>query len=156
MRLILTKGENVNKRLIETMKKLNKNLIVILSARSYSSLEKDLTPTCNKKECFFLDTVSPKANNKNVVYVAPGNLTGLSIAINQAQQPFQKKVCVIFDSFSSLMLQNDIQTLTKFVSFIITRAQDWAIDLVFILPNEKDNSLISMLKQSADKIEVKG
>lgn len=156
IKLLLTKPDKLSKAFLSTVKGSGKNNILVLASKPYYLIKSEVNKACSGKECLFLDTVA-KSDSEEVVYLPAENLTALSIAINQAQQSFAGgKVTVIFDSITNLFIKNDISTLIKFFSFILSRSQDWKIDLVFVLPEEgMDEKLLSIIKQSADKVERK-
>lgn len=156
IKLILTKPEHLSKSFLDTLKKSGKNTIAILSSKPFYLVKEQVTKACIGKQCLFFDTLA-KTNEENVVFLPGENLTALSIAINQAQQSFSGgKVTVIFDSITNLLIKNDINTLIKFFSFILSRTEDWHLDLIFVLPEEGlDAKLLSIIKQSADKVEKK-
>lgn len=155
IKLILTKPEHLDKGFMESLKKSGKNSIVVLSSKPYSLIKDKLDGACKGKKCLFFDTVSDSKSD-NVVYLPAENLTALSIAINQAQQSFDGKVALIFDSITNLSIKNDISILIKFFSFMLSRTREWNIDLVFVLSEEGiDEKILSIIKQSADKVERK-
>lgn len=155
IKLILSKPGNIDKDFISSMKGLKNNIISILSSKPYSMINEKVNKVCKSKSCLFLDTVAD-SNLDEVVYLPAENLTALSIAINQAQQSFVGKVTLVFDTVTNLSVKNDTSTLIKFFSFILSRSRDWGADLVFILPSEGvDEKLMSIIKQSSDKIERK-
>jgi hypothetical protein len=155
IKLIVGKPEKMDRIYNESLKKSGKNIISILSSKPYYSIKQQLEKSCLNKKCLFLDTVA-ESQGEDVIYLPAENLTALSIAINQAQQPFNGKVTIIFDSITNLSIKNDLSTLIKFFVFILSRVRDWGIDLVIITPSEGlDEKLISIIKQSADKIEKK-
>lgn len=155
IKLVLSKPENVDKDFFSSVQMLKGNTITVLSSKPYSLIVDKIGKICKGKSCLFLDTVSD-SNLDQVVYLPAENLTALSIAINQAQQSFTGKVTVVFDTITNLSIKNDVSTLIKFFSFILSRSHEWGIDLVFILPREGvDEKLLSIIKQSSDKIERK-
>lgn len=154
IKLVLSKPEKMDLSLGYSVKKAGKNAIVVLSSKPFYSMKEKLDSACKGKSCLFLDTISESGATDQMVYVPGENLTALSIAINQAQQSFNGKVTVVFDSITNLSIKNDVSMLIKFFSFILFRARDWGVDLVFVLPQEGvDEKLLSVLKQSADKVE---
>jgi hypothetical protein len=91
-----------------------------------------------------------------VVYVPASNLTAISIAINQAQQSFNGKVSVIFDSVSGLGMNNDQAILMKFLLFLIRKSRDWGAELILILPEDAlEKKYVELLKQSCDEVKKK-
>ena len=133
------------------VKKKGKNVVEVLGSKSFSSIKSSLPKKC-QEECIFIDTIS-KSNGANVIYISPSNLTGISIAVNQAAQSLQEKPSIIFNSISSLFNNNNPSMLIKFISFLVSRAQVWKADLFFVFSEEGLNTeVISVLKESADKV----
>ena len=155
IKLILTKPEKVNKVFLENLRKVKGGTLGILSSKPFYSSQKEFEMGCKNKSCLFIDTVS-ESKGENVVFINPSNLTGLSIAINQGIQGLGKNPYIIFDSLSNLAIRNNSEILIKFISFILKKSLDWKSNLILVLPDEKSNEkLISMIKQSADKVEKK-
>jgi len=155
IKLILSKSENLDKNFFGVISSLKGNIISVLSSKPYSIVKEKTNKICKSKQCLFLDTVAD-SNYKDVVYLPAENLTSISIAINQAQQSFKGKATIVFDTITNLAIKNDSSILIKFFSFILSRSHEWSADLIFILPNEGvDENLMSLIKQSSDKIEKK-
>lgn len=153
IKLVLSKSEKLDSSFVDSIRKSGSNVIAVLSLKPYYQLKQKINPACKNKKCLFFDTIS-KPLDSEVIYLPGENLTALSIAINQAQQSFNGKVTVLFDSITSLSIKNDVSTLIKFFSFLFYKSRDWNSDLVLVLPNEGvDESLLSIIKQSADKIQ---
>lgn len=153
--VILTKPEKMNKLFVERIKKSKGDVVGVLSSKPYFSVESELKNSCKSKQCLFIDTVS-ESKGENVIYIDPSNLTGLSIAINQALQGLGKKTNIIFDSVSNLSIRNNQEVLSKFLMFIMSKSRDWKAEVILVLPEDDSNSkIVSVAKQAADKIEVK-
>lgn len=155
IKLILSKQDRLDKTFIDSVKKAGSNVILVLSLKPYNLINEKLNFACKNKNCLFFDTITNSSRDE-VVYLPAENLTALSIALNQAQQSFKGKVTVLFDSLTSLAIKNDSSILIKFFSFLFYRSKDWGADLILVLPEEGvDDKLLSIIKQSADKIEKK-
>lgn len=155
IKLVLSKPENSFKDFTNAVKGVKSNALIILASKPYSFVKNNAKTICSSKKCLFLDAVA-QSSQENVVSISAENLTALSIAINQAQQSFDGKVTIVFDSVTNLSIKNDEGTLIKFFSFILSRSRDWNTDLVFVLPREGvDERLMSIIKQSSDRIEKK-
>jgi homospermidine synthase len=150
--LLITDGENVKKQFLKTMGSSGKNLIAILSSKSYSVYKNDFNKVCTGKNCLFIDTVMEEKDG-DVIFIPPTNLTALSIAINQAQQSFSGKVSIIFDSVSGLSVANNPQILIKFLLFIINKSRDWGSNVFIIVARDAlPKDLLELLKQSTDNV----
>ena len=140
---------------LENLKKSKGNVLGVLCSKPYFSIETELNKSCKGKECFFIDTVS-ESKGENILFVDPSNLTGLSIAINQSLQSLGGKTFIIFDSLTNLSIRNDPEILAKFMMFILTKSKDWKSEVIVILSEGSLNErLVSIIKQTADKVEIK-
>jgi len=152
IKLILTSGDKARNVFLDEIKHSEKNLVSVLSLKSFAVYKSNLDKACSSRNCFFIDTVTEEYND-NVVYVPASNLTAISIAINQAQQSFSGKTSVIFDSISGLGVNNDQAILMKFLLFLIRKSRDWGSELVLILPEEAlEKKYVELLKQSCDEV----
>lgn len=155
VKLILTTGDKVKGIFLDEVKHSEKNLVGVLSSKSFAVYKNDIERKCGKKSCFFVDTVTEE-NGDNVVYIPSSNLTAISIAVNQAQQSFNGKTSIIFDSISGLTVNNDPSILIKFLLFLIQKSRDWKADLVLILPEDAlEKKYVELLKQSSDEVKKK-
>lgn len=152
--LIVTKPEKINRIFLETLKRYNKNAIVVLDSKPFMILRKDLSKCRTKtRECVFIDTVEG-VENEEAIYIPSSNLTALSIAINQALQPLGKAM-VIFNSIASLTVNNSPEVLIRFFSFILSKSKDWGSEVVIIVSAEDDQKVVSMLKQFVDEVKTR-
>lgn len=153
IKLILCKPEKLEQSFILLVRSLKNSGIIVLASKPHHLVGNKIERACGVHSCLFLDTIS-ESDSEKVIYLPAENLTALSIAINQAQQSFSGKVTVVFDSITNLSIKNDVSVLMKFFSFLLTRVREWGVDLVLVLPREGiDEGLLSIIKQSADKIE---
>ncbi|VVB80279.1 Uncharacterised protein [uncultured archaeon] len=155
IKLVLSRPEKLEKNFIESLKKSADNTVLVLSSKPYDLLKDDLVKVSKGRHFLFIDTIDKPSEN-GVIYLSGENLTSLSIAINQSQQSFTGKVTILFDSITNLAIRNNLDVLVKFFSFILYRSHEWDVDLVFVLPKgSTDEKLVALIKQSADKIEVR-
>jgi len=155
--LILSKGEKSHDSFISWVSKKKHDGVCVLMTRPYSAVSVALKKKkINLEKLFFIDTVG-KSESKNVVSVSVENLTALSISIKEALQSFPKNhPFLIFDSISILALHNDVKLVTRFLLFIINKLREWKFDGCFIVDSSTtDASLLSILKQSVDRVEGK-
>ena len=118
IKLVITKPEKIEASFTKEMKGCKGSVVAVLLTRPYSSFMPVIKKSCNSRSCFFIDTLREEEAS-NLVYINPENLTGLSIAINQAQQSLGGKVTIIFDSINNLATRNSAAVLAKFVSFLL-------------------------------------
>lgn len=151
IKLILTKPDNLRKVALGTFKAQKSSTINVLCGSSFDSILKTQSWVA-KKKAIFIDTIS-ESDDERVIFVPASNLTGVSIAINQAAQSFRGHVVVVFHSLASLILKNEVNSVGKFISFIIQRAAVWGVDVSFVFSEEGVSPVIAnLLKQNADKI----
>jgi hypothetical protein len=156
VKLIMTSGEKVKDVFLNEVKHSSGSILTVLSSKSFGAYKSILDKVCSaKKGCLVIDTVTEELVD-NVVYVPASNLTALSIAINQAQQSFDGKATVIFDSISGLTVTNNPGILIKFLLFIIQKSRDWGAELILILPEDAlEKKYVELLKQSCDEVKKK-
>ena len=112
---------------------------------------------------FVIDAITPpSAQNKDanrVIFTGnPNGLTDISISATTAIKnlPGGERM-LFFDSLSTLLIYNDIGSITKFAHFLINKMKEWKITGVIIsLEKETDEKLSSQLSQFVDKVvEIK-
>jgi archaellum biogenesis ATPase FlaH len=155
IKLLITNSEKASTLFVNEMKASKRDTLGVLSSKSLVILEAKIKPACKGKTCFFIDTINEE-EKENAIYIPQANLTALSIAINQAQQSFNGKSTIIFDSISGLAVRNDPKTLIKFFLFLIKKSSDWNADITFILSEKTmPEDFIAVLSSSVDKVERK-
>jgi hypothetical protein len=155
VKLILADGEKIKNVFLDEIKHSGKNVVGVLSSKSFAVYKSSLDKACHNKNCFFVDTVTEE-DGENVVYIPSSNLTAISIAVNQAQQSFSGKTSIIFDSISGLTVSNEQGVLIKFLLFLINKSRDWKADLILILPEDAlEKKYLELLKQSSDEVKKK-
>jgi KaiC/GvpD/RAD55 family RecA-like ATPase len=152
------KSEKVNEAFLDSVKKAGKIPgICVLLTKPYATAQAALRKKgVNTGKLFFVDAVTD-SEGENVVNIQPGNLTALSITINQALQslPAGKKF-LVFDSISNLAIQSGVAAVRKFALFLMERARKWGADVTIIVSKEgTDAELLAILKQGADKVVEK-
>jgi KaiC/GvpD/RAD55 family RecA-like ATPase len=156
--LKLVKSEKVQEAFLSSVKKFGKaSGVCVLLTKPYSVFELMLRKRgVNPKELFFIDTLA-ESEQDNVVHAASGNLTALSITINQALQSMpDKDKFLVFDSISTLAVHSSPNAVSKFALFLIEHIRQWKVNAVIIAAAEStDKELLSILKQSCDKVETK-
>lgn len=108
----------------------------------------------------FIDAVTKTAGGKiektdKCLFIgAPDNLSDISIAIDQAVRALpSKERFVFFDSLSTLLLYNNVETVARFVHFLAGKMRVWRVKGVIVsLRKEKDSELIDELMQFCDVV----
>src|SRR5574341_576478 len=146
----IVKSENVSVAFLDSVKKAGKIPgVCLLITKPYSSVSVALKKKgVDATKLFFIDTLA-EAEADNVVHVQPGNLTALSITINQALQTFPSgKKFLAIDSLSSLTVQSNLQSVRKFALFLLERVRKWNAETTIVVAKEStDAELLSILKQ---------
>jgi len=122
-----------------------------------SVLEKDGVDT---RMIIFIDAVTKNAGgkapkNKNCLFINnPENLSDISIAMDQAVRALpSKEKFLFFDSLSTLLLYNNVETVARFIHFLAGKMRDWKVKGIIIsLKRKADKELIEELSPFCDVI----
>ncbi|NUN11218.1 hypothetical protein HUU53_01075 [Candidatus Micrarchaeota archaeon] len=112
----------------------------------------------NSENLFFIDCVSSlvkgsSTRDENALFVSPKNLTGISIAINEAINGITGSKFVFFDSVTTLLIYNNSSSMEKFVHFLINRFRINGVTSIFLsLEDDSNPSLISAISRFSDKV----
>lgn len=106
----------------------------------------------------FIDAITSLADenleeNEHCYYLeSPENLSDISIAISQAIEAIDhKEKFIIIDSLSTLLIYNNIESITKFVHFIIGKMRSWdVIGIILSLKKRGEAGLIAEIGQFCD------
>jgi hypothetical protein len=109
----------------------------------------------------FVDTVTKYAMGrdplpaKNCWFVNnPANLTDIGIAITQTLQVLEgKKVCLLFDSVSSMLIYLSSQNITKFIHFVTNKLRILNFAGIFLVVEKGiDPDVLDQLKSFVDVV----
>lgn len=154
-------------KLCGVLKKLvgaNKSLIYVTTNKSYTYVENLLKKkNVTIKKIFFIDCISktigslPKEEPENCLFLdGPQEVTGLSLAINQAVKLLPRDKIVLFDSLSTLLIYNSEQTIGKFSNFIINKLRYKNISVILIaLDSDADKRIIKTIGSFVDEVITK-
>lgn len=132
----LNKPYSVMKKVFERSK-IDTRLIIFIDAVTKTAGEVKKT-----KDCLFIGN--------------PENLSDISIAMDQAVRALPgKDKFLFFDSLNTLLIYNQVQTVIKFIHFLVSKMRVWGVKGIIIsLEKKKDNELLDELSQFCDlKIE---
>ncbi|MDO8622885.1 MAG: hypothetical protein Q7R52_01460 [archaeon] len=142
-----------------------KNLCVYVSVnKPYTTLMNLIKKEkINSDKLFVIDAITPTSSQskgaENVIFTgSPRGLTDISISASSAIKNLPKgDRMLFFDSLSTLLIYNDVGSVTKFAHFLINKMKEWNITGVIIsLEKETDAKLSSQLSQFVDKVvEIK-
>lgn len=122
-----------------------------------SALEKGGVDT---RMIIFIDAVTKTAGGKiaktkNCLFIGnPENLSDVSVAMDQAVMALPgKEKFLFFDSLSTLLLYNSIETVARFIHFLAGKMRVWKVKGIIIsLERESDKDLIEELSQFCDVV----
>ena len=121
---------NKNIELIEQLLSEDYFVIVITTNQPYEILKKNYEKNGIPIESIhFIDTVTkyamgcdPHPEKKCWFISNPANLTDIGIAVTESLRGLEgKKVCLLFDSVSSMLVYISSQNITRFIHFITTK-----------------------------------
>jgi KaiC/GvpD/RAD55 family RecA-like ATPase len=108
----------------------------------------------------FIDAVTQTAGgdvektDKCLFIGSPDNLSDISIAMDQAVRALPSKdKFVFFDSLSTLLIYNNIETVSRFIHFLASKMRVWKVrGIIVSLRKEQDKALIDALMQFCDVV----
>jgi KaiC/GvpD/RAD55 family RecA-like ATPase len=108
----------------------------------------------------FIDAVTKTAGGKTektekcLFIGSPENLSDISIAMDQAVTALPSgDRFVFFDSLSTLLIYNNIESVARFIHFLASKMRVWKVKGVIVsLRKDKDKELIEELTQFCDAI----
>lgn len=163
--LVISSADTYNNTNKDITKKLTGKKvpgIYVALNKPYFSLKKQFQENdINTDLIIFIDgsTASIKEKETGVIFInSPNNLTDLSIAITEAANkiPSEKKF-VIIDSISTLIVYNELGTVSRFVHFLMNKIRSLNLTGVIIsLEGELETQLESKLKSFADDVIISG
>jgi len=159
------KYAKVNMEVLKHYCNTEKSSCVYVSVnRSYDNLISLINRNkINSDKLFVIDAITPVSDKlkdiSNALFVgSPRGLTDISISATSAIQNLPKGDRTLFlDSLSTLLIYNDVGSVTKFSHFLINKIKTWEISGVIIsLEKETDEKLSSQLSQFVDRVvEIK-
>ncbi len=105
---------------------------------------------------YFIDCAAAAVNGETerkdkLLSIAPQNLTGLSLAINELLDELPGKKAVVFDSMNTLVVYNPLATVEKFAHFTANKIRLKGASCVLISTGELTKDLLSLLEGICDK-----
>jgi len=146
--LVLSNAADLRDKNIEIVKTVTESgyyTIIITSSQPYSVLKKSYEKEqINTDSIFFIDTITKYAlgniseeySNCNFLNT-PGDLTNIGIAINNVLATIsEEKICVIFDSVSTMLIYISPTNLAKFLHYITNKLRLLEIKGIFLAVNK--------------------
>lgn len=84
--------------------------------------------------------------------ISPGSLTELNIRITESLGAVEGKKIVVLDTLSALLVYNDKNTLTEFLSILSKRAKTKGFGLLMLHLHSKDQPIDPVIQTLADKV----
>lgn len=131
--LIMSSPTEIRNKNIEVIKKVlseDYTVLVITTNQPYDILKKNYEKNgILLDRIYFVDTVTKYAMGrdpqpaKNCRFINnPANLTDMGIAVTEMLKDLEgKKVCLLFDSVSSMLIYISSQNITKFIHFVTNK-----------------------------------
>lgn len=151
------------KNVIKIIKKdiKTKNIIYVTTNKPYKYLVHLLNEgKINTDTILFIDCISNQvsksedASEKCVFVESPQNITGLSIALNQAIKSIGEETTIVFDSLSTLLIYNNAEVIGRFSNLIISKMQLSNVSSVFfVLDSDMDKKIISTISSFVDEVK---
>jgi KaiC/GvpD/RAD55 family RecA-like ATPase len=125
-----TEIRNKNIEVIEKVLSEDYTILVITTNQPYDILKKNYEKNgILLDRIYFVDTVTKYAMGrdhqpaKNCRFINnPANLTDIGIAVTEILKDLEgKKVCLVFDSVSSMLIYISSQNITKFIHFVTNK-----------------------------------
>ncbi len=157
--LVLTKHEG-----LDTVVELVKDLFLKDSNVVYVTVNKPAAVVMDylkkaevdAERVFFIDCATASVSGesarlKNILFVSPQNLTGLSLAINELLGQLPGKTSVVFDSVDTLLVYNPPSMLQKFAHFIANKIRLNKVDGILVASANSNKELVSLLRGVSDR-----
>jgi len=113
----------------------------------------------NTKKLFFIDLITSEISEAtekidNCLFMeSPKSLTDLSIALSEAVKSMPGDKFIFLDTLSTLLVYNQLTTVTKFAHFLTSKMRQWDINgLLVSMEKETDPNLQAQLAQFCDKV----
>lgn len=160
-----TKYLKTNAEILKYYINNKKNYCVYVTVnKAYSTLIRDLqNKRINTDKLLVIDAVTPIGSGTqrsgNAIFIgSPRALTSISLTLTSALNKIPEGNRLLFlDSVSTLLLYNDLGTVSKFSKFLIEKMREWKVSGAIIsIEKEKADPISSYLSQIVDRvIEVK-
>ena len=163
--LILATPANIRQRNIELIKEISQNgyhTIIVTINFPYNILSKLYAENgVDLKTVSFIDAVTRNSigSAENVPGVVrfvnnPANLTDLGIAVTEVlKENSDKKVCILYDSISTMLIYLSSQNISKFIHFITNKLRLMNLSGVFLAVEKGlDPMLINQLTTFVDTV----
>ncbi|HVP97142.1 DUF7504 family protein [Methanoregula sp.] len=162
--LLLSAPHDINAMNLQVIKKILASqctpLIISLNQPSQVLVKSYAKEGIALDQYYVIDAVTQYSGgsplpNEHIRYVHhPADLTGLGIAITESLHHIpSRRICIIFDSVSMLLIHIPSASASKFLHFVINKLKISEISGVFLcVENGLDPSILAQMEAFVDKI----
>ena len=138
--LIIVPVEKLQKEIDLTLKIFKKNPGVYVSLdKTYKNIESILRKKrINIDQLFFIDVVTSKKKNREVLSIYPDRLDLLIFAINSFIKEIKGEKFILIDALSTLLIYNNENKVAKFVKELTDYTSKNDIEVIAISPKTKE------------------
>jgi len=139
----------------------NKNIVYVTTNKPYAHISSDFEKRGVKTDnIFFIDCISETTGKEedNCIYLeGPGNITGISIAINKSIKSIPNEKVLFLDSISTMLMYNDENVIGKFSNFILNKMRMYGVSsIVLALNSDMDKNVIKNIETIVDEVNRHG
>ena len=144
--------DTINATLKHLINSKKMECIYVTVARPFDVVSKSLKEKgIDISKIRFVDLVSKHGSSDSCVFINPANLAGLEIALGKEVKIPENKL-IFLDSLSSLLTNNDIKDVSKFMYSFVRKVRDWKANAVTIsLAKEIEDETLDIFSQICDK-----
>jgi len=102
---------------------------------------------------FFIDCVSAGSGKEDSLNISPGNLEGLSYAINDFIKEIPGKKFLIIDALSTLLIYNPENNVAAFVKEVTEYASRQDVEVIALSPLTKGEDLLNKIFNFFDEVK---
>jgi KaiC/GvpD/RAD55 family RecA-like ATPase len=159
-----TKYSYVNNEILKNYVNKEEDYCVYITVnKAYATLIKELkAKKIDTSKFLIIDAITPVSSGTrvgNAIFIgSPRALTNISLTLTSALKKVPEGKRLLFlDSISTLLVYNNLGTVSKFSNFIINKMREWKVTGAIIsLEKEKAEGITKYLSQIVDRvIEVK-
>ncbi len=146
-------------KMVKYASKKYKTSVYVSLNKIYNALRKSfLSHKINPNKFFYIDGITKRIipnveNVENCVFIdSSASLTQLSLTLISILE--EKDIdLIIFDSLSTLLINNDLDKVERFTQFIVNKIRDTNTKAIFtVLEGDTEKGLIKRLGMFVDKI----
>lgn len=154
-------SENYFKEVIKIIQQnINKKIVFVTANKPYSNIKNLLEEEgINSNNIFFIDCISTQLLSEkeaeNCIFLEhPSNITGISIAIDQAINLIKGEKIIILDSLSTLLIYNSENVIGRFSNSIINKLRTENVPAnMFMLDSDVDKNIFKIIESFADEVK---